>query len=79
MKIKLHFNRIAMQRRDPRVWSAHTHKACNQSTEVLIQYAGKVIGKTIFKPDASQPRAYVEFTGRVEMDVQGNTVIVIEE
>lgn len=79
MKIKLHFNRVAMQRLDPRVWSAHTSKACNQSTEVLIRHMGRIIGKTVFRKDAAQPRAYVEFAGTVEKDAEGNTVIVIDE
>lgn len=79
VKIRLHFNRVNMQRHDPRVWSAHTHKSCNGATEVSIQYAGKVIGRTVYKPEAQQPRAYVEFAGRVETDAQGHTIIVIEE
>lgn len=77
MKIRLHFNRVNMSRRDPRVWSAHIHKACNQSEEVLIRHGDKVIGKTVFRPDAPQPRAYVEFNGEVIIE-EGNTIIEVE-
>ena len=79
MNIKLHFSRVNMQRRDPRVWSAHTSKSCNQSTDILIWHAGRIIGRTVYKPEAQQPRAYVEFAGRVELDDEGNAHIVIEE
>jgi hypothetical protein len=79
VKIKLHFSRVNMQRRDPRVWSAHTHKSCNQSESVLIRHGGKLIGRTVFREGAEQPRAYIEFAGTVERDDQGNAVIVIDE
>lgn len=68
MKIKLHFNRINMARKLANVWSAHTSRACNASEEVLIRYEGKVIGRTVFNPAATQPRAYVEFFGDVKQE-----------
>lgn len=76
MKIKLHFNRINMQRNDDRVWSAHTHVSCNSAETVVIRHKGKVIGKTVFKPQAKQPRAFVEFAGEVVHD-NGQTYIDI--
>ena len=75
-KIKLHFNRVAMQRRKPEVWSAHTSAACNGASEVLIRVGDKVIGRTVFNPDGQQPRAYVEFFGNVIQD-EGRTVIQV--
>jgi hypothetical protein len=67
-----------MSRRDPRVWSAHTSKACNQSERVVIRHNGTVVGHTVFRPDAAQPRAFVEFNGRIEKDAEGNAIIEIE-
>ena len=65
MKIKLHFSRINMQRKLSKVWTAHTSKVCNQTETILIQHNGIVIGKTVYKPEASQPKAYIEFYGEV--------------
>ena len=64
-KIKLHFNRVNMSRKNPRVWSAHTSLSCNPSEEVFIRVNDQVIGKTVFRPEASQPRAFIEFKGEV--------------
>lgn len=66
MKVKVHFNRINMQRGKPEVWSAHTSRDCNPSQEVQFLYHGKVIAKTVFQPDKPQnPRAWVEAEGLV--------------
>lgn len=54
-----------MQRKLASVWSAHTYQNCNSAEEVQIRYNGKVIGRTVFNPNATQPRAFVEFTGVV--------------
>jgi hypothetical protein len=77
VKIKLHFNRPNMFRGDPRVWSAHTYKNCNQAREVLIRHNGQIVGRTVYKDGAAQPRAYLEFSGEVSMDADGNAVIEI--
>ena len=66
MKVKIHFNRVNMQRGDNRCWSAHTSKACNMSETVEIRYKGKTIAKTIFKPTKKDnPRAWIETQGIV--------------
>lgn len=74
MKIKLHFNRVNMQRKSVRVWSAHTSKSCNMSEEVLIRVNGEIIGKTVFKEDGKQPRAHIQFQGDVVHE-NGATII----
>jgi glycine/D-amino acid oxidase-like deaminating enzyme len=33
----VHFNRIAMQRKDPKVWTIRTSKGCFHAEQVLIQ------------------------------------------
>jgi hypothetical protein len=65
MKTKIHFNRVAMQRKDARVWSAKTSKACNMSEKIVIVRDGEVLLETVFKPDATQPRAYLACNGKV--------------
>jgi hypothetical protein len=74
MKVKLHFNRINMARRLREVWSAHTYRSCNSSEQVLIRHKGKIIGRTIFKPDAKQPRAFIELDGEVVYE-NGHAII----
>lgn len=77
MKVKLHFNRINMQRKDPRVWSAHTAKSCNMSQEVEIWAFGSKIGKAVFHSDKkNNPRAWIEFEGTVGVEeTSGKTSI----
>lgn len=66
MKVKIHFNRVNMQRGDSRVWSAHTSKACNMSETIEIRHKGKVVARTVFKPTKKDnPRAWVETSGQV--------------
>jgi hypothetical protein len=77
LKIKLHFNRINMMRKLSGVWSAHTSKACNSSETVIIRHGGKVIGKTVFNPEAKQPRAFIEFAGEVVHE-NGRTFIDVQ-
>ena len=75
MKVKIHFNRVNMQRKDPRVWSAHTSKSCNMSEVVEIRHKGKVVARTVFQPDKkSNPRAWVEAYGNVSYE--GNLTVV---
>lgn len=78
MKIKLHFNRINMQRKLQEVWSAHTHKDCNPSGEVVICYKNKIIGHTVYNPDGKQPRAYIEFYGTVTKTQHGSIIDIAE-
>lgn len=54
----LHFNRIAMQRGDPKVWSIRTSRGCFHAERVMVQ----THVETVYKPRARQPRAF--FRGR---------------
>jgi hypothetical protein len=77
MKVKLHFNRINMQRKDSRVWSAHTSKSCNMSETIDISHNGKIIGKAVYNPNKKDnPRAWVEFNGEVTSR-EGRTIIEV--
>jgi hypothetical protein len=75
LKTKLHFNRINMQRKDSRVWTASNSRACNQAEKLVVVHNGKVVLETVFRPDAPQPRAY--FVAYAEVSNQ-NGVAVIE-
>lgn len=60
MKTKIHFNRVNMGRKDPRVWSAHTSRSCNMSEVIEIRHEGKVVARTVFMPNKKDnPRAWV--------------------
>jgi len=75
VKVKVHFNRINMQRKDIRVWSAHTSKSCNMSEVVEIRHKGKLIARTVFQPGKKQnPRAWVELSG--EVTHEGDVTVV---
>jgi hypothetical protein len=74
LKTKLHFNRVSMQRNDPRVWSAHTSKSCNQSEKVVVRHNGEIVLETVFNPTAKQPRAYLQMFGVVSYE-DGVTVV----
>jgi len=74
LKTKLHFNRVNMQRKDSRVRTASNSHCCNQTERIVIKKGKAVVAKTVFKPDASQPRAYFTVFGKVT--IEGNTVIV---
>lgn len=75
MKVKIHFNRINMQRKDPRVWSAHTSKSCNMSEIVEIRHEGKVIAKIVFNPTKKDnPKAWIEMSGNITQE-GGITVV----
>ena len=66
LKVKLHFNRVNMQRGKQEVWSAHTSKSCNPSREVRIMHHGRTVARTVFQPDKPQnPRAWIEADGFV--------------
>lgn len=74
MKIKIHFNRVNMQRGDSRVWSAHAYNACNMAERVVVRHKGKVVLETVYKPNATQPRAYLLANGKAHLE--GRTAIV---
>ena len=48
-----HFNRINMQRGDPKVWTVHIKGTCLQAEEVKF----KVPVETRYVPNGRQPRA----------------------
>ncbi len=60
-KFRLHFNRINMQRKNPRIWTVHTSDKCFQGEQVICD----VPVETVFKPLGQQPRAYLSGTGFV--------------
>lgn len=74
LKTKLHFNRVNMQRKNPKVWTAHNSHGCFQAEKLVIKKDGQTVAETVFKPEAHQPRAYFTVFGKITID--GNTVIV---
>lgn len=70
-KVKVHFNRINMQRGLPTVWTVHTSDACYQVEEVEI----RVPVLTKYRPTARQPRAF--FSGFAHIAIQGGTRAVL--
>jgi hypothetical protein len=74
LKTKIHFNRIAMARKDPRVWSAHNSRACNMAEKVVVVHNGQKVLETVFNPEGKQPRAYLVAYGKVRHE--GKTAIV---
>jgi hypothetical protein len=55
----LHFNRIAMQRGDGKVWSIRTSKTCFHAEKVWVD----VQLETVYKPKGQQPRAFFKGVG----------------
>jgi hypothetical protein len=74
LKTRIHFNRVNMQRKDPRVWSAHTSKACNMAEKVIVMHNGTKILETIYNPEGKQPRAFMVAHGNVRFE--GDVAIV---
>jgi hypothetical protein len=70
-KFKIHFNRINMQRGNPKVWTVHNSRGCFQGEKVVLE----VPVETVFKPNGKQPRAYFIGRGIVSVD-QGGTIYV---
>jgi len=66
---------VNMQRGNPRVWTAHTSRACYQGEKIRVVHNGRVVVETVFKPEASQPRAWFEAKGHVRVE---NGVLVVE-
>lgn len=66
----LHFNRIAMQRGDPKVWSIRTSKGCFHAEKVVVE----VPLETVFKPEKKQnPRAFFKGVGNGYWQWQGSS------
>lgn len=59
-KFKLHFNRIAMQRGDRKVWSIRLSDRCLHAEHIVVD----VPLKTVYKATAQQPRAFFVGEGR---------------
>jgi hypothetical protein len=75
LKTKIHFNRINMQRKDPRVWSAKNAHGCHMSEHIKVVHNGEVVLETVYKPEATQPRAYMLAKGNVRYE---NGVTIVE-
>jgi hypothetical protein len=75
LKTRIHFNRINMQRKDSRVWSAHTSRSCNMSEKIIVMHNGVKILETVFDPAGKQPRAYL----LAHADVRNENGITIVE
>lgn len=74
LKTKIHFNRVNMQRKDSRVWSAHNSHGCHMSETVRVVHNGVVVLETVFNPGATQPRAYMLVKGNIRQE--GNVTVV---
>lgn len=70
LKFKAHFNRVNMVRKNPNVWTVHNSIGCFQVTDIDI----RVPVKTVYKPEAKQPRAY--FTGYAHVEIKGTTAVL---
>lgn len=72
MLIRLHFNKQAMQRGDPRVWSLITSKACYHAKSVVFKT--RVV--TEFNPNKKRnPRAFLTAVGNITMLADGTALI----
>jgi hypothetical protein len=56
---RLHFNRIAMQRGDPKVWTIRTSAKCLHAEHIKVD----VPLQTVFDPQGRQPRAFLKGFG----------------
>jgi hypothetical protein len=70
-KVKVHFNRINMQRGNPNVWTVHASGVCYQVASVQIN----VPVHTVYNPAGPQPRAF--FSGFAHVDVRQDGVAVL--
>jgi hypothetical protein len=61
-KFRLHFNRINMQRGKDEVWTIHLSDACISARVVYVH----VPLRTVYRPTASQPRAWFEGKGWIQ-------------
>jgi hypothetical protein len=68
---KLHFNRINMQRGDPRVWTVRFRGVCHQCIGVSLL----IPAITTYDPAGRQPRALVRGYARKVVITQGWAVV----
>lgn len=61
---RVHFNRINMQRGNPKVWTVHTSKGCVQTKEVCCWAPMMSVYKGT---NARQPRAFMEGRGIIRV------------
>jgi hypothetical protein len=66
----VHFNRIAMQRKEPEVWTVHNSLGCFNVVAVDI----RVPMQTVYKADGPQPRA--KFKGRASVEIKDGIAIL---
>jgi hypothetical protein len=66
----VHFNRIAMQRGQPHVWTVHNRLGCFNVKGVDIRCPMQ----TRFRPNARQPRAV--FKGLAFVEIKGDMAIL---
>ena len=72
-KFRVHFNRIAMQRKQPEVWSVQLSDRCLHAAQVEI----RVPCATVFSPEKKEnPRAF--FVGLGVARQRGDRVIITE-
>jgi glycine/D-amino acid oxidase-like deaminating enzyme len=72
----LHFNRIAMQRKDPRVWSVRTSKGCFHAERVVVA----VPVASTFRAESRQPRAFFKGMGfGTWLEVRGADVFLLHQ
>lgn len=79
MKIKLHFNRINMQRGKSEVWTAHTSRKCEQSGLIVVRHRGHEVMRTVFNPKAQQPRAYLSINGTMRRNGRNIYIDVVDD
>jgi hypothetical protein len=63
LKFRAHFNRVNMQRGNPKVWTVHNSRGCFQGAGI----SSEVPMRTVFKKNGKQPRAYFEGYAHVKM------------
>jgi len=66
----VHFNRIAMQRGEPNVWTVHNSLGCFQVKEVRMRCPMN----TVFRADGPQPRA--KFKGAAIVEVTEGVAVL---
>lgn len=66
-----HFNRINMQRGDPKVWTVHFRGQCIQASNIRFE----VPMTTRYRPTGAQPRATLRGKAS-DVRFEGETVVV---
>lgn len=72
-KFRLHFNRINMQRGKDTVWTIHRSDRCIPARQVKVY----VETETVFRPEATQPRAWFQGEG-VVLDCGNGDYCIVE-